>query len=449
MDNTKKLGLFVGKASREQVVEGFKYLKFNYIAREKIITKNNILIKDTLKALDKHCDRNDTFTLPYDEVRNYLAASALSHLLDGWGYLSNSITALFNGNKGAAIHLAYYSELRGAMSLLASEGIGVFSKNHIALMDDARLIHFTRYRRTTAGRIDENKLGTHPFVWSALEKWCKSSIKPDYTILDIFSVKGHNFTDLIAGFHPQATLLLSTSITKKWPLKWALDISKFKHDHNLRDFASYRPQSMYDFKKTIDIKSTIKDIYSCLSILSPLANNNFNYLDIILLKNLYTELFELLNLGNFATIDELISNSFTEVGDTYDISTRAIMMDTSQHIIFAQSSSRKPEPLPVIARAILLLRLSTGLVSSLLKDANIQKSDLQFIWNQYGFNSGLWDNSMAIKDFYTLWVDVEDECSDMIEQLDQKENNPFLIKSEFASKLNKLSQFNRAVLWGL
>ena len=55
--------------------------------------------------------------------REYVAASAPTHLIDGWSYLARAIDALLRGDAPAAVHLGYYAELRAAMSLLAGGGI--------------------------------------------------------------------------------------------------------------------------------------------------------------------------------------------------------------------------------------------------------------------------------------------------------------------------------------
>ena len=72
-----------------------------------------------------------------DQLAEYVAASSILHCADGWSYLGRAMAAQLRGDIGAARHLAYYGELRGAISLLAAQGIGIFSGIHAALRSRA------------------------------------------------------------------------------------------------------------------------------------------------------------------------------------------------------------------------------------------------------------------------------------------------------------------------
>lgn len=66
-------------------------------------------------------------------LSQYIAASSLLHATDGWSYLGRSLLSLLRGDPHRCRHLAYYAELRAAMSLLATEGIGVFRNRHFVI----------------------------------------------------------------------------------------------------------------------------------------------------------------------------------------------------------------------------------------------------------------------------------------------------------------------------
>src|SRR5688572_29446428 len=51
------------------------------------------------------------------QLAQYVAASTLLHCADGWSYLGKSIISLLRGDPHRALHLAYYAELRAAISL--------------------------------------------------------------------------------------------------------------------------------------------------------------------------------------------------------------------------------------------------------------------------------------------------------------------------------------------
>src|SRR5690606_32342474 len=100
----------------------------------------------------------------------YVAASSVLHVFDGWSYLGRAIECALRGDIDASRHLAYYAELRAAMSVLGSEGVGIFSSHHVAI-DSLGVVH--RINRKT--RKDWQRLATHQFVWPCLEYWSSLS----------------------------------------------------------------------------------------------------------------------------------------------------------------------------------------------------------------------------------------------------------------------------------
>src|SRR5205085_2086646 len=82
-----------------------------------------------------HRLRNNT-SPPIQDVNtlaDYLALSTWSHAFDGWRYLSKSALSLLRGARSVALHMAYYAELRAALSILAGAGIGIVDYNHFGL----------------------------------------------------------------------------------------------------------------------------------------------------------------------------------------------------------------------------------------------------------------------------------------------------------------------------
>ena len=66
-------------------------------------------------------------------LAEYIACSIPLHLADGWTFLARGLDAIKAGDSDSAIHMAYYAELRAAMSLLAGDGVGVFRSRHVAI----------------------------------------------------------------------------------------------------------------------------------------------------------------------------------------------------------------------------------------------------------------------------------------------------------------------------
>lgn len=456
-----QLGRFVGSASRLPIIDGLKTIKQIQIPRSSLLIPNNQLAKDAIKAIDKR----NTSPLRYTDVNNYIAASSISHVLDGWGYLSNAVNAYLNGDSGVAIHLAYYAELRAVMSILASEGIGVFSNTHLSVNSSTKYDVFTKKRKKIRDnrypighpqawtKKDTNSLGTHVFAWDALDKWCKSTSKPAVHLLKIFRVNGHDFSDLMAGFHPSASPLQTSGIAKHWLNQWAFDVKRYRSDRELRNFVSYRPQTIDDFSNRMNFKESIQSIYKLFQVLSPSSNNPFDYLDKLLLKALFQEFYSRPGISARGSFQELAQESFEKLGASFDATTQRILLDPTtingSHSIFQEASQLQTSPLSVISRAALLLRVSTGTTSLLLEEANIQKSELNFVWDNYGFHNGFWDSENPISNFYSLWNDVEQEYTNMQESINDINNSSYAVNSELKGSCGILSQFNRAALWGI
>ena len=104
--------------------------------------------------------KNSGNTLKHSHLSEYIAASTIIHCFDGWSYLGRALDAEMAGDPDTARHLGYYAELRAAMSLLASEGVGVFHNIHI-IVTERECILFP-------GK------STHEFVWEALRTWADS-----------------------------------------------------------------------------------------------------------------------------------------------------------------------------------------------------------------------------------------------------------------------------------
>ena len=96
--------------------------------------------------------------MPPADVVQTIAIRGPLHCIDGWGYLGRSLSALAAGNAHAARHLAYYAELRAALSILASQGIGIFNGRN-AVVDQSGSVMWIK---------DEP---THQMCWEVIEFW--------------------------------------------------------------------------------------------------------------------------------------------------------------------------------------------------------------------------------------------------------------------------------------
>ena len=122
-----------------------------FIKRQGWIGKNNKYSIDTVKKIVAKSKAGHIQEARH--LSQYIAASCVLHCADGWAYLGKAILAVLRGDPHRSRHFGYYAELRAAMSLLASEGIGVFDKKHAVI--DAR----------NSVALFTGNYGTHQFAW--------------------------------------------------------------------------------------------------------------------------------------------------------------------------------------------------------------------------------------------------------------------------------------------
>ncbi|HEV7350974.1 hypothetical protein [Telluribacter sp.] len=432
-------------------------MKRRNISRTKLLTANNPLINNALSAVDRHTDATKAYSITSNQINQFLAASSLSHLLDGWGYLSSAFNALLNGDESTAIHLGYYAELRSAMCILSTEGLGVFSRKHLGAFSNSTNGEFPTnyYKGVAPNRSYKKPLSpTHEFVWQAMEAWSNSSNKPGDDILRIFKVRGLNFYELIEYFHPltAGSSLLTLQTVKDWLKEWCFDIKRYRSDRDARNEASYRPQRIKNFEAITDFKQIINELSAFWDVISPTQQSKFDLLDKYLLCKLFNSLY--VKIAPAESLDELIRNAFTQHGITdqplFDFLSHSAPHQ-NEHVIFTHAATQNISALAVIARATLLLRISIGMVSHLYHAGGMEKSELDFVWNKYGLENGFWSATMPVNDYNDLWLTVESMFEDLKADVNHGglPNDIYSIRDRNPAEMIYFSQINRAGLWGL
>jgi hypothetical protein len=130
-----------------------------FIRSSKWVGNRNRYSRDTVKRIKVDITKG-SLRSPR-QLSQYIAASSILHCADGWSYLGKAISSLMRGDPHRSRHLAYYAELRAALSLLASEGIGIFQNQH-----------FVFDGQNSVSRLQTGKQ-THQVVWNCLECWAQ------------------------------------------------------------------------------------------------------------------------------------------------------------------------------------------------------------------------------------------------------------------------------------
>ena len=432
---------FVEKASLDAAKEGMINIKNNHFPFNEFLSIDNPLRVNTIENVQKHFSNAlPNFEIDSTDAKSYLAASSVIHSFDGWHYLTASINALLNGDVSVAIHLAYYAELRATSSFLASEGIGVFKTHHFCLSANSQLVK------------DPYSQSTHKFIWNAIQKWGESPKQSN--ILNYFIYNGKSFREWLPYIPNSNTERVTPLFIKDWLTKWCFDIKEFENDRDVRNLLSYRP-----FYNRVSPYPNLSEkagmINSFWKILEPNDSNRFavldKYLFSIFLKKIHKNLTD---AGIIYSMDQLLEETYSNAGLSMDLSLKSIFLSDFNHVIIEKALDKSidenemPDPFAIISRAILMLRVSTGSTSFLLKSANVTREDLNFYVDKVGIDGGFWNKDEMPEDFCDLWMDI----NDLLLDFENYSSNPDLSLKQLIDEnfnISTYSQFNRAAIWGM
>lgn len=149
-----------------------------------------------------------------------LAAEQLVHLVEGWRYIAASVNAVLSHAPGQALHLAYYAELRAAVSLYAWSGIRV-KQNDYYYMDAQQV------KKSLSG------YGTHQAAWGIWKEWCK---RPDAQGLfgSLKLASGVTLESILQHLRYVDTTQIASG--------WGIDLWDATIDRNARNVSSYEAE---------------------------------------------------------------------------------------------------------------------------------------------------------------------------------------------------------------
>ncbi len=415
-----------------------------FLKRSIWIGKTNHYAADVVKRL-KNVPANS------DQHRNlaqYIAASVCLHANDGWSYLGRSVGCLLAGDMHRALHLAYYAELRAAMSLLASAGIGIFNRKHFVISAKDT----TKKLRT--------REGTHVAAWMALEQWCKRRISGD---MFATLVRPEGLT-LEEWFQPHGGARAIAPQAKGWFMQWGMDLGFASNDRDARNESSYRPDGMPATWHTPST-TTLQFVKDMWAMLEPSSTSSFEQID----KHILRLTLEQLHRGRTGRVATQLDAAFIALVNT-TLSSQGFSSSAEERLrkflmretipdnpaIFSYSSSKpagsNTDAFAVLSRAVLLLRIATGSAQDLLQKADLNSDLLSFWWTNLGEARGLWQQGTPPDVLSDLWADVRES----LRELDDMENgDPDVLSSinsvAFGTSgiFNIFSSHERVGLWGL
>lgn len=366
-------------------------------------------------------------------MAEYIACSAPLHLTDGWNYVSRAFEAALRGDHGAAYHLAYYAELRAAMSFLASEGIGIFNRMHIAL----------------DGSLQATAFGgaTHHAAWQTLEAWASQREKAP-RILDSVEVDSRSLSHWL--FQAGVSDVKQSILAKELLLSWSIDLKVVGRDQDRRNEVTYRPTritapSLPPVDEPNDLMVALLETWEWLE---PVGWGPGAQIDLMLLYQALDYLAQ-----KRALPQPSIQDAIDALSDGMSPTTVSSLKECRDSLPWLFDQARiEGAPggvvLPVLARALLMLRVASATTASLLASAGVVRADVEFWWSSFGRDFGLWQQEDDIEMFADLMADVLD-AKDLIASENASASGSVTVVeiARIANRHLALTQFARASLW--
>jgi hypothetical protein len=369
------------------------------------------------------------------------------HCGDGWSYLGKAVAAILRGDPHRSRHLAYYAELRAAMSLLASEGIGVFNRRHVAINAPHSVMAF------------HGKPATHVFVWDCLQTWGDQRASGDL-FAQIVSPAGRTLDEWL---QPEGGAVAVAPQARRWFLQWGMDLRMPVKDRDARNESSYRPDGLPVawYIQAEHVLAFAKEFWSALE---PAPSAMFEHIDRHILRLSIESVYR----GKTGSEPSASPNQFkafvTKIVKDQNFATRLevewvkfLCREVSAkdlailHFSKLSPEIQKNSHLAVISRAALLLRLASGANTRLLKDAGYKADDIRFWWSGIGNARGLWDGVRG-NDLVDLWADIPPLLQDIDafqSRYSSAQQTFFRVGSELSPVVAGLGSCERVAVWSL
>lgn len=382
------------------------------------------------------------------QLSQYIAASTILHCGDGWSYLGRALSALLKGDPHRARHLAYYAELRAAMSLLASVGVGVFNNKHFVIDGP------TSIAALTGGQ------GTHKFVWDSLVAWGDLPSSGD---LFARVIRPHGI-DLATWLQPVGGAAIVAAQAKDWFIQWGMDLQVTAADQYARNESSYRPDGMSHTwtLKASEVLTFARDFWASME---PASASRFEYVDSHILRVGLESSFKGTTgysrsqrpSAYRAFVTRVVGAQGLEESATkrwIEFLCRKLAPNDILSMKYSQiaPSVRAQSHFSVFSRAALLLRLATGSALELETEIGLSARDTSFWWGAVGNCRGMWDGARVETEILDLWADIEpvlagvDLFQASVPVVDQ---TFFRAANEIVPDVSGLGSCERIAIWGL
>ena len=319
------------------------------------------------------------------------------------------------------------------MSLLATEGIGVFRNCHIALNQHGQAKQFNQT--------------THRATWLFLSAWSRERGRAA-RLLDAISLDSRSLSEWLQALgvgQPDREVLAA-----EWLQAWSIDLKILSTDSRRRNEMSYRPTRIRSpAPPPVNPRLEIVDpIFDSWTELEPRADRSSVSLDVSLLRQAVMLIVKK-GLGSYSSFGRAMQS---QRGNMSDQLYHALITESpSASAIFREagiSSVQGRAATPILARGLLMLRLASASTASLLRAAEVSKADLEFWWSALGTDLGLWETASDIESLSDLWTDVAEERDEADAKISSVPGSGSVrAVSGIISREVSLTQFSRAPMW--
>lgn len=384
--------------------------------------------------------------LPSAQRIEAVAAAAPNHCIDGWSYISRALAALLAGDPHAARHLAYYAQLRAALSMLANLGVGIFNRINYAIDATGAAVRID----TPNPGVKRLGMGTHDIVWEALKAW-SANASAARIFLDLVKVRGHSLRDCIESVWPGASMLTAAGLLVE---NWGLDLKRGRDEHASRNISSYNPQSLNQI--SMSPFESLKFVSSSWKLFEPTISSSFDRLDKFLLRSVLQ--------GQHRAICNDSRYHEGAIAAHYDRLPDMVRDLASAEFLLGKEEPRNPElirrgrqrsspakPTEMLARAFLLLRAATAFTHSSFVDAGIDNlaGEMRPWLDRLAVDRGFWSPAKPLVDPSDMWADIELALLDFDASINPQPSswNDWMIKE--AKGLPVMSEAERIGVWSL
>lgn len=382
------------------------------------------------------------------EMTSLVAACGPNHCLDGWGYLSRSVSCLVARDGHSAKHMAYYAQLRAAMSMLAISGVGIFNRLNFCVDVNGSIHKLENQDETKEG------LGTHSIVWPALDAWLKIDANAA-RFLSAITLHGSNAKEAVNAIWPNRQ---PASIVVPLIDAWAFDLHVATKHHEQRNISSYTPHGMNElscsFREEMDFLS---ETWGALE--PSMAGGSFQ-LDSHMLRHMFTMIHQQDNDGRDPA--DRVPLESGSISARYDELEPTLQQAIPKEFFLDETRKGEPQiiqlaltdgttPRAMISRAILLLRAATAMNVLALKEAGFSPdgSDIRAWLDPLLIHRGIVAPNGLPHRMVELWDSTKFAVDDFKESLADHVYEP---RAFFDANLNgtpDITQFERAGMWGI